>query len=63
LVLSRNGFKTNIYGELDAIEERIGVKLECDRQIINNDIENRRKELANAFGADFGEPGRNYDFF
>jgi hypothetical protein len=39
------------------------VKLECDRQIINNDIENRRKELANAFGADFGEPGRNYNLF
>jgi len=46
----------------DAIEERIGVKLECDCQIINNEIENRRKALVNAFGADFGEPGRDYDF-
>jgi hypothetical protein len=61
--LSRNGFKTNNYGEIETIEERIGVELKCDRQIINNDIENRRKELANAFGADFGEPGRNYDLF
>ncbi len=47
----------------DAIEERIGVKLECDCQIVNNEIENRRKALANAFGADFGEPGRDFDFF
>jgi len=28
-----------------------------------NDIENRRKALANAFGADLGEAGRDYDFF
>ena len=39
------------------------MKLECDCQIINNDIENRRKTLANAFGADLGEAGRDYDFF
>ena len=51
------------YAARDALEERLGVKLECDCQIINNDIENRRKALANAFGADFGEPGRDYDFF
>ena len=51
------------YAAIDAIEERLGVKLECDCQIINNDIENRRKALANAFGADLGEPGRDYDFF
>jgi len=51
------------YAAIDAIEERIGVKLECDCQIINNDIENRSKALANAFGADFGEAGRDYDFF
>jgi hypothetical protein len=51
------------YAAIDAIEERIGVKLECDCQIINNDIENRKKALANAFGADLGEPGRDYDFF
>jgi len=47
----------------DAIEERLGVKLECDCQIINNEVENRRKALANAFGADLGEPGRDFDFF
>jgi hypothetical protein len=51
------------YAARDAIEERLGVKLECDCQIINNDIENRRKALANAFGADLGEAGRDYDFF
>ena len=47
----------------DAIEQRIGVNLECDCQIIKNDIESRRKRLANAFGADLGEPGKDYDFF
>ena len=51
------------YAAIDAIEERIGVKLECDCQIINNEIENRKKALANAFGADLGEAGRDYDFF
>ena len=51
------------YAAIDAIEERLGVKLECDCQIINNEIENRRKALANAFGADLGEAGRDYDFF
>ena len=51
------------YAAIDAIEERIGVKLECDCQIVNNEIENRRKALANAFGADLGKPGRDYDFF
>jgi hypothetical protein len=51
------------YAAKDALEERLGVKLECDCQIINNDIENRRKGLANAFGADLGEPGRDFDFF
>jgi hypothetical protein len=48
------------YAAIDAIEERIGVKLVCDCQIINNEIENRRKALANAFGADLGEPGRDF---
>jgi hypothetical protein len=51
------------YSAKDALEERLGVKIECDCQIVNNEIENRRKELANAFGADLGEPGRDYDFF
>jgi len=44
-------------------EERLGVKLECDCQIVNNDIENRRKALPNAFGADLGVPGSDFDFF
>ena len=51
------------YAAIDAIEERLGVKLECECQILNNAIENRSKALANAFGADLGEPGRDYDFF
>ena len=51
------------YASIDAIEERIGVKLECDCQIVNNEIENRSKALANSFGADLGKPGRDYDFF
>jgi hypothetical protein len=51
------------YAAIDAIEERIGVKLECDCQILNNESENRRKALDNAFGADLGKPGRDFDFF
>ena len=51
------------YAAIDAIEERIGVKLECDCQIVINEFENRRMALVNAFGADFGEPGRDFDFF
>jgi hypothetical protein len=51
------------YAAIDAIEERIGVKLECDCQILNNEKENRQKTLANAFGADLGEAGRDFDFF
>jgi hypothetical protein len=53
----------DLYAAKDALEERLGVKLECDCQIVANEFENRRKALANAFGADLGEPGRNYDFF
>jgi hypothetical protein len=51
------------YAAIDAIEERFGVKLECDCQIVNNEIENRRKALANSFGTDLGEPGKDFDFF
>ncbi|MGB9443286.1 MAG: hypothetical protein WCB15_35465 [Desulfobacterales bacterium] len=51
------------YAAIDAIEERIGVKLECDCQIVNNEFENRRKALANAFGADLGEAGWDFDFY
>jgi len=51
------------YAARDAIEERLGVQLICDCQIINNEFENRRKALVNAFGADFGELGRDFDFF
>jgi hypothetical protein len=51
------------YAARDAIEERIGVKLECECQIVNNENENRQKALANSFGADLGEPGKDFDFF
>ena len=47
----------------DAIEERLGVKPECDCPIMSNEIENRRKALVNAIGADFGKHGWDYDFF
>lgn len=57
------GVEFDPFAARDAIEERLGVKLDCDCQIVNNEIENRRKALANAFGADLGEPGRDYDFF
>ena len=57
------GVEFDPFAARDAIEERLGVKLDCDCQIVNNEIENRRKALANAFGADLGEPGQDLDFF
>jgi len=57
------GVEFDPFAARDAIEERLGVKLDCDCQIVNNEIENRRKALANAFGADLGEPGQDFDFF
>jgi hypothetical protein len=39
------------------IFERIGRKLDCECQLLNNDEAIRRRELE-AFGVDFGEPGR-----
>ena len=47
----------------DAIEDRLDRTLVCECEILDEPTENRRKALANAFGADLGEPGRNYDFF
>jgi hypothetical protein len=48
----------------EIIEDRIGRNLECECQIINNNAENRRKELINNFGADLGAPGRrDFDVF
>ena len=46
----------------DSIEERIGPII-CECQILNNEAENRQKALANSFGADLGEAGRDFDFF
>lgn len=51
------------YAAKDAIEERPGVKLEYDCQIVNNELENRRKSPANAFVADLGELDGNFNFF
>jgi hypothetical protein len=48
----------------EIIEDRIGRNLECECQIIDNNAENRRKELINNFGADLGAPGRrDFDVF
>jgi hypothetical protein len=50
------------YAARDAIEERLGVKLECECQVANNEADNRQKALSNSFGADLGELGRDFDF-
>jgi len=39
------------------IFERIGRKLECECELLRNDDDLRRRELE-AFGVDFGEPGK-----
>ncbi len=39
------------------LEERIGPKIVCECQLIEDDRERRRKELTRVFGVDFGEPG------
>ena len=41
----------------DMIFERIGRKLVCECELLRNSDEIRRRELE-AFGVDFGEPGR-----
>ena len=51
------------YAARDAIEGRLGVKLECECHILNKETDNRQKALANSFGADLGELGRDFDFF
>ena len=54
--------KLDPFAAKDAIEERIE-SIICECQILNNETEKRQKALANAFGADSGEPGRDFDFF
>jgi hypothetical protein len=44
------------------IEERIGRKLICECQLLNDDKEIRRRDLERTFGVDFGVTGnRNVD--
>ncbi len=38
------------------IEERIGHKVTCECQLLENDRERRRRELTRVFGVDFGQP-------
>jgi hypothetical protein len=40
------------------IEERIGRKLICECELLNDERKIRRKELQTMFGADFGESGK-----
>ena len=42
----------------DIIFERIGRKVICECQFLNDDKEIRRKELEKVFGVDFGVPGK-----
>ncbi len=39
------------------IEERIGHKVTCECQLLEDDRERRRMELTRVFGIDFGQPG------
>ncbi len=39
------------------LEERIGHKVICECQLLEDDRERRRRELTQVFGVDFGEPG------
>ena len=42
----------------EIIEDRIGRKLTCECQILNDEKAIRRKKLESVFGVDFGGPGR-----
>ena len=42
----------------DIIKERIGRKLICECQLLNDERAIRRKELHSLFGVDFGEAGK-----
>jgi hypothetical protein len=41
----------------DMLEERIGYKVTCECQLLEDNKERRRMELTRVFGIDFGEPG------
>ncbi len=52
----------DFYAVRDLIEERIGRRLVCECELLNNENEMRRKELKQNFGLDFGGPGgREFD--
>jgi hypothetical protein len=56
----KNGY--DFYAVRDLIEERIGRRLVCECELLNNEGEMRRKELERVFGLDFGGPGaREFD--
>ena len=42
----------------DIIEEKIGRKLICECQLLNDERAIRRKDLQASFGVNFGEPGK-----
>jgi hypothetical protein len=48
----------NWAGIREMIENRIGRRVECECQILNDDKEVKRKKLWVAFGMDFGESGK-----
>jgi len=55
--------RMDFYVAKDILEERLGRQLVCECEILVDKQAMREKDLANAFGADFGEPGRDFDFF
>jgi hypothetical protein len=56
----KNGY--DFYAVRDLIEERIGRRLVCECELLNNEGEIRRKELERTFGLDFGGPaGKEFD--
>ena len=59
-ILSEYCAKTgyDFYVAKDIIEEKIGRRLECECQILNDEKAIRRRQLQASFGVDFGEPGR-----
>ena len=42
----------------EIIQDRIGRKLTCECQILNDESAIRRRKLESVFGADFGGTGR-----
>ena len=48
----------DFYVAKDEIEERIGRKIICECQVLNDERAIRRKKLEIAFGLDFGTPDR-----